>query len=193
MSVPNPYRALKDFLLATPIEELTKENVEANARTFFSRFDEGAYREYLEEAALAIGAIYGDKAKSNHLLQNVCRRGSQAASFANDVAGVIMPEYIKTLARLEDVKLADLGPMIGKPYDAFISAAEDAAKKAGVAQAKLIIGLKFKLGAHPMGLDDHPYLINADEWDRFLLESAMLCELTPHVYVVDGEKYSALI
>ena len=96
-------------------------------------------------------------------------------------------EYIMTLLQLEEVKIANLGPMDQKSYEDFLSAAEIAAKAASATSAKLILGTKFNNGT------ECPYPVTRNDWATVLQQVSTMCSSMPEVYVVDGSKYTTLI
>jgi hypothetical protein len=100
--------------------------------------------------------------------------------------------YLQSIDDLRENAAADLGPMDAKGYDDFMGEARELAPQHGIDRVKLVIDVKFK-EANPMGVTEQPYPINANEWDAILSDSRTMCEYTPHVFLVDGDRFTVPI
>ena len=100
--------------------------------------------------------------------------------------------YLKSIADLRANAAADLGPMDAKGYDDFMAEARRLAPAHGVGRVRLVIEVELK-EANALGVKEQPYPINADEWETILGDARTMCVSMPHVFLVDGEKFTAPI
>lgn len=93
-------------------------------------------------------------------------------------------EYIMTKKRLEEVSVANLGPMVAGKCSEFVGKA----KATGVSHPRLIIETVLK-SPSAYGVTEVVYPIASFEWDDFAVDT--LASYTPVVHVVDGQLYTA--
>lgn len=103
-----------------------------------------------------------------------------------------MSTYVTSPEQLRQVQIAEIGTLRDQ-YTAMMAKARDVASRAGVSRPRLLLDIRFKPGAHPMGLTQYIYPINEDEWSVFQADIDKMCNGVPTVHVVDGNKYTAMI
>lgn len=99
-------------------------------------------------------------------------------------------QYLWTIAELQQHALTQLGPMDAGDYAFFMQKARENSACQGVKELLLGIGINFKPGAHPQGIEEYAYPCNSDEWAVFQSDSKMMCTSMPNVFVLDGEKFT---
>lgn len=100
-------------------------------------------------------------------------------------------EYLTTKERLEAVSVAALGAMTSDTYAGFIARAQ----ATGLERPRLMLTWVFSRDT-PMGYQagaEVVYPIVEREWASFLADIPAYCAEPPHVFVVDGLRYTAPI
>lgn len=100
-------------------------------------------------------------------------------------------EYIQTKERLEEVSVANLGPMNQRSY----RECAERARRTKLEKPLLVIETVLKQPSiYGMGAGSEVvYPISEPEWDDFIASAAEMAEYMPVVHVVDGKKFTAPI
>jgi hypothetical protein len=101
----------------------------------------------------------------------------------------VSTRYLQSIEDLRENAAADLGQMDAKGYDDFMREARGLAAGHGITRLKLVIDVKFK-EANGMGVTEQPFPVREEDWDAVLEDARTLCEYIPHVFLVDGNKFS---
>lgn len=105
------------------------------------------------------------------------------------------PEYLTDVLMLKKVGIY-LGPMNKPGYDyaQFMEEAKRIAEVKRLSNPRLVIHVVLKdKNDTLMGRNEFPYAIAESEWDDFKYDFSNKMRRVPHVYVVDGSKYTAPI
>ena len=100
-----------------------------------------------------------------------------------------MKEYVTTREDLRRVAIGSLGPMTEDTHAGFTAKAKVLGEEHGVERPVLVLDLKFKPGAHDMGLIEYPYPVAPEEWQA-ILDTLYMADGVPEVCVADGEKWA---
>jgi hypothetical protein len=103
-------------------------------------------------------------------------------------------QLLVDIATLRKEAIEDLGSMDESSYEEFSAKIAPIAKKVSLSNLSMVIGVQFKseyqiLSPNGQPYKEQVYLINSWEWENVKDLAKTHFESTPHVFVVDGNKF----